>query len=69
MTDMSAQYYNDDNNGKFEKRTGARRAGQRRKEPGTGLYSLPERRVAKTDRRITIVNRLKNEVTDRRSLR
>jgi len=51
-----------------DRRSGMRRAGERRKGADAN-YNLAERRLADADRRITIVNRLKNEVTDRRSLR
>ncbi len=65
MAEISAQ---SSNNSITEKRSGARRIGERRKDSGAKNLSFGERRVAETDRRVTIVNRLKDEVTDRRSL-
>jgi hypothetical protein len=66
MTDISTQY---DDNGKMERRANERRSIQRRNASGTaGHFNGQEKRTAIKDRRITIINRLRREVTDRRSL-
>ena len=69
MAEISTEYYNSNNNIINEKRSRERRSGERRTGSGIKHFNLPERRVSVTDRRITIFNRLKNEVTDRRSIR
>ena len=57
-----------ENGSTIERRIGERRRGERRNPDRDEYYNGEERRVNTTDRRITIVNRLKSEVTDRRSL-
>jgi hypothetical protein len=69
MDNISTQFNNDGNNSINERRTNERRCRQRRNaSSNTGNYNGNERRTVKTERRTTIFNRLKREVTDRRSL-
>jgi hypothetical protein len=58
---------NTDNIKKVERRVGERRVGERRNPGNRGNYDGEERRSTK-DRRVTIINRLKKDVADRRSL-
>lgn len=67
MAEISAQYGNEKKSMVMEKRKGERRAGERRCTSSTNNYTEDERRISANDRRVTIVNRLKTEVTDRRS--
>jgi hypothetical protein len=66
MADISTQSVND---GIMERRVSERRARQRRNASApAGHYNGAEKRAVHKERRTTIVNRLKREVTDRRSL-
>ena len=66
MADISTQSVND---GIMERRVSERRSRQRRNASAQdGHFNGPEKRAMDNERRTTIVNRLKKEVTDRRSL-
>jgi hypothetical protein len=69
MADMTTQYSDEGNKGIIERRMGDRRCRDRRNSSNNSMkYSGKERRSSKANRRTTIFNRLKREVTDRRSL-
>ncbi|MFH0976698.1 MAG: hypothetical protein V1874_13020 [Spirochaetota bacterium] len=68
INDMSAQSGKGENKGVTERRSSERRSVQRRKSASEGSYKGSDRRKKSSDRRTTIFNRLKKEVTDRRSL-
>jgi hypothetical protein len=69
MDNISTQFNNDGNKDIIERRTGDRRCRERRNASNNTMHSKgAERRSVNKDRRTTLFNRLKREVTDRRSL-
>jgi hypothetical protein len=68
MNDILAQSDKSGDNSIKDRRSHERRSAQRRKSASEGKYKGSERRKKSSDRRTTLFNRLKKEVTDRRSL-
>lgn len=66
MPDIINNIENESDENSFDRRLGERRIRERR--ISDRLYDGGERRCVDSDRRITILNRLNVEVTDRRSL-